>query len=97
MNWKAILKVLSQRSTITGIIGLVAALVSSFGVAISPEIRANLAEVALAIVSIVAIVMPEKPKGGQYHPDDYKEGDTWVRPDGKRFTMGMNGFWMEDN
>ena len=59
MNWKAILKVLSQRSTITGIIGLVAALVSSFGVAISPEIRANLAEVALAIVSIVAIVMPD--------------------------------------
>lgn len=60
MKNKAIVMVLSQRSTITGLIGLVVTLASVFGVIIPEEVRAHMAEAALAIVSIVAIMMPEQ-------------------------------------
>ena len=77
-----LLPILRQKSTIMGIVGLIASFYGLFGGTLSAEQSGHLSEIVLALVSIVAIVVQPKPAGGRYKTRDFRNGDTYEDSNG---------------
>ena len=60
MNKRAIIKALSQRSTIVGIVGICAGVMSLIGMPMSAETELKMVEGVLLLVSLVAIMTREE-------------------------------------
>ena len=86
--WHQILTILKQKSTIAGLVGLVGALYAAFGHVLTPEQSAGISSALLAFVSVVAIAVQPKPKGGRYSPKEYRSGDTYIDDSGTRHFDG---------
>lgn len=93
---RQLLPILKQRSTIAGLLGLITAIYAMFGGQLSPEQSAQISQVLLALVSVVAIVVQPKPAGGKYKPQDFKQGDQVTQEDGAMFEM-RGGKWVKLN
>lgn len=84
---RQLLPILRQKSTIAGLVGLVTAIFAMFGGQMTPEMAANVSQVLLALISIIAIAVQPKPAGGKYGPHDFREGDTVTQSDGTLFEL----------
>jgi hypothetical protein len=87
--WHQILKVLSQKSTITGIVALIGTIYALWGSELEPDQIASITGALAALLSVVAIILQPRPSGGHYKNTDYKIGDSYSDPDGT--TRVFNG------
>jgi uncharacterized membrane protein len=79
-TWHQILKVLSQKSSITGIVAMVAVIFTLFGSELSPEHATSITGAIAALLSVLAIVIQPRPSGGHYTEKDYNPGDSYEEP-----------------
>jgi len=86
-SWHQILKVLSQKSTIAGIVALIGTIYAIWGSELTPEQTASITGAIAALLSVVAIIIQPRPSGGKYTRDDYRPGDEYKDETGavKRF------------
>lgn len=71
LSWEDTFKVLREKSTMAGLVGLGVAIAAAFGYQIDPGQEAAVTEVVLAIISVVAIATRQK------EPPRYDKPETW--------------------
>ena len=81
-SWHQILKVLSQKSTIAGIVALIGTIYAIWGSELTPEQTASITGAIAALLSVVAIIIQPKASGGHYTRDDYRPGNTYEDENG---------------
>lgn len=83
LNWEQTFRVLREKSTMAGLVGLGVAIAATFGVDVEPNQELILTEVVLAIISVVAIATRPRDAPRHGHPETWhdRKGDNIVRDD----------------
>lgn len=71
LNWEDTFKVLREKSTMAGLVGLGVAIAAAFGHKVDSGQEAAITELVLAIISVIAIAT--RPR----EPSRYSKPDTW--------------------
>lgn len=82
-NWEQTFQILREKSTLAGLTGLGVAIAAMFGHQVSPEDHLVITEMALTIISIVAIATRPRDKPRYDRPDEWHDraSDNIVRDD----------------